>query len=444
MKINKSSLFILLGALASLKFAGLHAQTNASPYSMIGIGDINYNNYDRSTGMGNSGISLSSPNGSYMYLANPASFADMKDMYFKGELSANFKGVSYSGTPMNTSTKTNSSDLQFQKLLFGLKMKPWWGMGFGLKQFSSINYNYTGTQPVNGSNVTMPVSIDGHGGLNQFFWVNAFHVAKGLNVGIESSYLFGSQQQNKTLTADGYINTQNLNTTVTTYYHKLYFKGGIQYHKRLNDKWKLGLGLVGSNKSVLKGNTTYDLTQGDLGQVGVPTTVVKDSSVGTTKFTLPLMLGGGISLNYDNTWTFAADYQRQQWQNAGNSNGLGYVYGNAQRFSGGVEYAKKQTIIQNGYISEMERYYFQFGGYYTQGFLNIRGQRINDFGGTLGFGVNAKNKSYGNGVGLGYMIHLGVGSTGTTSNNLVRQTYYQVGVTLSFNDFWDARRKVID
>jgi len=442
MKINKSSLFILLGVFASIKFGGLYAQTNASPYSMIGIGDINYNYYDRSAGMGNSGISLSSPNGSYMYLANPASFADLRDMYFKGEVSANFKGVSYSGNPLNTSAKNNSTDLQFQKILFGLKVKHWWGMGFGLKQFSSINYTYTGTQNINNSNITVPINIDGHGGLNQFFWTNAFRVAKGLNVGIESSYLFGSQQQQKTMTADGIINSEDLNTTVTNYYHKLYFKGGIQYHTKLNDRWRLGIGVIGSNKSVLSGNTTYDLTQGNLDQLTVPTTIVKDSAIGTTKFTLPLMLGGGISLNYDNRWTFAADYQRQQWKDAGNPSGLGYFYGNAQRISGGIEYAKKQTIIQNGYVSEMERYFFQFGGYYTQGSLNVRGKRIDDFGGTVGFGVNAKNRGFG--AGLGYIIHLGVGSLGTTSNNLVRETYYQAGVTLSFNDFWDARKKVID
>ncbi len=438
MKINKSSLFLLLGSLASLKYGKTFAQTNASPYSMIGIGDMNYNYFDRSAGMANSGISLSSASGNYMYLANPASFADLRDMYFKGELSANFKGVSYTGNPINTSAKSNSSDLQFQKILFGLKMKPWWGMGFGLKQFSSINYTYTGTQDINGSTITVPVSIDGHGGLNQFFWINAFRVAKGLNVGIESSYLFGSQQQQKTMTADGVINSSDLNTTVTNYYHKLYFKGGIQYHTKVSDRWRLGLGVTGSNKSVLSGNTTYDLTQGTLSNLGLPTTIVKDSSIGTNKFTLPLMLGGGISMNYDNKWTFAADYQRQQWKDAGNPSGLGYFYGNAQRISGGIEYAKKQTIIQNGYVTEMERYYVQFGGYYTQGYLNIRGQRINDMGGTFGVGFNSKQ------TGLGYMFHLNVGSTGTTSNNLIRQTYYQVGVTLSYNDFWDARRRVID
>lgn len=444
MKIIKSSLFLFLGTLASIQFGHVYGQTNASSYSMIGIGDINYNNFDRSTGMANSGISLSSAAGNYMYLANPASFADLGDMFFKGELSANFKGVDYTGTPMSNSTKTNSKDLQFQKILFGLKIKRFWGMGFGLKQFSSINYTLNGTEPIGGSNTTVPISINGHGGLNQFFWINAFRIAKGLNVGIESSYLFGSQQQEKTTAADGYINQSNLNTTVTNYYHKLYFKGGIQYHTKVSDKWRLGIGVTGSNKSVLTGNTTYDLTQGTLGLVQQPLTIVKDSAIGTTKFALPLMLGGGISMNYDNTWTFAADYQHQGWKNAGNLNGAGYFYGNAERFSGGVEYTKKQTIIQNGYIREIERYFFQFGGYYTQGFLNVNGQRINDFGGTFGFGVNTKNHSNGYGAGLGYMINLGVGSMGTTNNNLIKQTYYQVGVTLSFNDFWDSRKKVID
>ncbi|PZP52318.1 MAG: hypothetical protein DI598_01025 [Pseudopedobacter saltans] len=421
----------------------MYAQTNASAYSMIGMGDINYNYFDRSTGMGNSGISLSSAGGNYMYLANPASFADLGDMFFKGEISANFKGVNYTGTPMSNSTKTNSSDVQFQKILFGLKVKHFWGMGFGLKQFSSINYNFTGTEAINGSSITVPMTVSGDGGLNQFFWINSFRIAKGLNIGIESSYLFGSQQQEKTTTADGIINSSDLNTTVTSYYHKLYFKGGIQYHKKLNDKWRLGLGLTGSNKTALRGNTTYDLTQGTLGLVTQPTTIVKDSAIGTTKFTLPLTLGAGVSMNYDNKWTFAADYQRQNWKNAGNLNGAGYVYGDAQRFSGGVEYAKKQTIIQNGYVRDVERYFVQFGGYYTQGFLNVNSNRINDFGGTFGIGFNTKQRaSYG--PTLSYMINLNVGSMGTTNNNLVRQTYYQVGVTLSINDFWDARKRVID
>lgn len=429
--MNQRDIKVLVSIISFTAFGiskNIKAQTNASPYSMIGIGDINYNNYDRATGLGGAGFSLSS--GNYMYMANPASFADLQDHYFSAELAANFKNVAYKGQSIGTNSDGHSNDLQFQKLSFAIKGAKFWGIGFGLKQYSSINYSNTMTENVIGNNISQSVNLRGTGGLNQFYWSNSFHVVKGLNVGLETSFLFGSQQLNKTTTESSVVSS-DLNTTNTTYYHKIYFKGGLQYHTRLSKNTTLGVGLVGAMKTRLHGIDTYDLTSGSLNTIGtIPITLVNDSGIGNSQFYLPQMIGGGVSLKYKNAWTFNADYQRQNWSSANNSGGLSYTFANSQRVSGGVEYAKMTTVIQNGNVFSYEKYYFQLGGFYNQGNVVVRDHRINDFGVTMGFGVNSKYTP------LGYLFNVQVGSRGTTANSLIKENYIQVGVVLSYRDLW--------
>ncbi|QES87481.1 hypothetical protein [Rhizosphaericola mali] len=429
--MNQRDIKVLISLISLVSFGinkNVQAQTNASPYSMIGIGDLNYNNYDRSTGLGGAGFSLSS--GNYMYMSNPASFVDLQDHYFSAELAANFKYVNYKGQSIGTDANVNSSDLQFQKLSFGIKGAKFWGIGFGLKPYSSINYNNTTTENVVGSNIIQSINLSGNGGLHQFYWSNAFRLFKGLNLGLESSFLFGSQQLSKTTSSSSVVSS-DLNTTNTNYFHKIYFKGGLQYHTRLSKDVALGVGLVGAMRTRLHGIDTYDLTSGNLGTVGtIPVTLVSDSGIGNSNFYLPQMLGGGVSVKYKNAWTFNADYQRQNWSSANNSGGLSYTFANSQRISGGVEYAKMTTVIQNGNVFSYEKYYYQLGGFYNEGNLIVRDRRINDFGVTMGFGVNSKYTP------LGYLFNVQVGSRGTTANSLIKENYIQIGVVLSYRDLW--------
>ena len=62
------------------------AQNNSSPYSIIGIGDIEKSSFDRTSGMGHAGVALSSNR--YIYQANPASYAALDQHFFHFEAAA--------------------------------------------------------------------------------------------------------------------------------------------------------------------------------------------------------------------------------------------------------------------------------------------------------------------------------------------------------------------
>src|SRR6185369_9901914 len=76
------------------------AQDINSPYSVYGIGDIDFRYYDKSTGMGHSSMALLSTPG-FSFIKNPASLAGYERSVFQADLSVVGKSVTYVGNPVN-------------------------------------------------------------------------------------------------------------------------------------------------------------------------------------------------------------------------------------------------------------------------------------------------------------------------------------------------------
>ena len=395
------------------------AQNNTSPYSIIGIGDIETSTFDRSSGMGNAGISLSSSR--FLYQSNPASVSRLDDHFFTAEVSARYKGVSYYGDAAG-STTNNSADLQVRKFVMAVKIRPWWGISFGLMPFSTSSYSFYAPKSLQGTNQIYQAYYQGSGGLNEYFLTNAFNINKHLSVGVQTSYLAGSFLQTESL--DSVTLGTSLNTTRNIYMAKFYAKAGLQFQTKLSKKWKLGIGATVSNKAAL--NTNYYLT--------VTTTggeiVVNNENIQTTNFTIPVMYGGGASLTYNDKLTFAGDYQHQNWGSLGYT-GLGYALVNSSRISGGVQYSKNGGY-QNNFF---ERSNLQFGLYYGNSYLDINGYQIKDYGFSVGAGFSGKDGR------MGCQFNMQVGQTGTTQNGLIREDYIQLGVTLTYRDLWYTKLK---
>ncbi|ANI89679.1 hypothetical protein A9P82_10495 [Arachidicoccus ginsenosidimutans] len=409
----------------------MFGQTNTSPYSILGIGDIVNRTFDRSAGMGGAGISLESYR--YIYDENPASLPYLSDHNLSMEVSGNLNIIQYKGNPLLNKSVT-SSQFQIERFVMGVKVMPFWGLSLGLKQFSSSNYYFTQQQNIIGGIGSIPVTHKGSGGLNQVSLSNGFKIGN-FSVGLNSSMLFGHMQDEKALLSQ-YSLGEQYNSTILQYYSHFYFEGGVQYHGKISPKWQIGVGAIASNKTELGGDTYYTLTQGDP-SVSLPTNIISDSVVGKSYFNLPVMYGGGLSLTYDNKLTFAADYKQQSWSSVKNSNsGFDYSFQNSHQVSGGIEYTKRKNIpVQgsNNFVA-FDKYFFQFGGYYGNEYLVMRGQQLKNTGITLGVGVNSFK------TGLGYMFNFQIGSRGTTVNNLIKENYFQMGVTISYIDQWKRWR----
>lgn len=80
MKINILTGLFVLGLVNS---SNVFAQNNASPYSIVGIGDIEKSSFDRTSAMGHAGVALSSDaTNRFLYHANPASYSGLQDKFF--------------------------------------------------------------------------------------------------------------------------------------------------------------------------------------------------------------------------------------------------------------------------------------------------------------------------------------------------------------------------
>src|ERR1700761_7756867 len=129
----------ILLAVLSITSLGAMAQNNFSPYSQMGIGDLEDGYYNRTTGLANTGIAYR--NNRYLINNNPASFSALANQYFTMETSLRGSFVDYSGSPV-TPASTQSGDITFRRLVMGIKPGKNWGSSIGLVPYSTSNYEF--------------------------------------------------------------------------------------------------------------------------------------------------------------------------------------------------------------------------------------------------------------------------------------------------------------
>src|SRR4249919_2513676 len=126
----------------------VRAQTNNSPYSVLGIGDIESGYFNRTNGMASTGIAYRSNRN--LIDNNPASFSALDNQWFIGELAINSKYITYKGDPIDPSHNT-SFDITFRRFAMGTRIGKHWGSSVGLAPFSSENYEFTALQAIQGT-----------------------------------------------------------------------------------------------------------------------------------------------------------------------------------------------------------------------------------------------------------------------------------------------------
>ncbi len=417
-KVNSNLMKILLVITLLISATAMNGQTNNSPYSIIGIGDIEDNYFNRTSGLSNTGIAYRSNRN--LINNNPASFSALDNQFFVGEIGTRGKYTGYYGTPIDP-LNNNSTDITFKRFVIGTKVTRHLGTSVGLVPYSSENYEFNAPQPVLGTNGETANSYSqGFGGLHRVFMANSYEFFNHLSLGIDASYLFGSISQKTILqSTNSYISTNK-----STDYGNLYFDYGLQYYGKLNKKWDFSIGATFANKTDLYPQYSIIILAADSSQLYNQPQLQHN-------FSLPVSYGVGISLTKNKKYTFVADCKYQGWS-ALKYSGYNYSLQNSNRISAGFEVSKKKNIYNNFY----ETSYFQTGLYYSNSYLNVYGQQITDMGATIGFGVNAKRS------GLGYTFTLQYGIKGSQSNGLIQERYGSITIMLSYRDLWYTKGKV--
>jgi hypothetical protein len=411
--IKKYILFTALFILFAFQKAS--AQNVSSPYSIIGIGDIESSYFNRTSGMANTGIAYR--NNTYIILNNPAAISELQSQLFIIELSSRGKFVTYSGNGLTTNL--TGKDFSVERLSLGIRVNKWWGSSIGLMPFSTSNYAFSGTKSLEGTSSTLPVQYDGSGGINRYFFANGFRITKNLSLGVNTSFLGGSLTQLDSLTSPD-LSTA-LYTTKNIYIRNLYMEYGLQYHIPVTKKWDINLGATYSQKTALRAQTTA---------------LVKDNTNDTLSnkvltnnfFTLPNSTGLGIAVIKDKKLTFLADYRFQDWSSL-NIRGNNYSLINSSRYSVGVEYSKQKDYMRISY----ETFNLQAGAFYNKSYLKINNEQINDAGFTLGAGLNSRRSS------MSYNLSFEYGVRG--SQSIIKESYTGFTIGISYKDFWNTKGK---
>lgn len=404
------------------------AQNTSSPYSIIGLGDIEKSYFDRTSGLGYGGVALISER--YLLVSNPASAAFLpKPSYsnsFYFEVAARYKNVNYSGSAVANNTTNQSNDLQFKKIAFAIKPKAKWALSFGLMPFSSSNYSFNGIKKVQGGTFNVDANYAGTGSTNLIYLTNSFLIAKNLSIGVQSSLLFGQINDKETVYSS--ITDSVLTTNRNIFLSNAYFKGGLLYNLKASKDLKLALGATGSLKTNV--NANYQLTVVD------GNTTLKSIDEKRNNYTsLPIMGTLGLAATYKNNYTLVVDYTAQNWSSL-NYRGTNYYLTNSSRISAGIQYANNIAVkdVKGGTAGTYEKNSFQLGYYYNNSYLNVYGQQIKEWGITMGAGTLLTRS------GLGIQGTIEIGSRGNTSNGLIKENITQVGLTISYRDNWFTKK----
>lgn len=418
----KRTLIIIL---LSVSFLHIEAQTNNSPYSIFGIGDIEDSYFNRTSGLSNTGIAYRSSR--YLINNNPASYSALDNDFFTGEVGGRAKQITYNGANVNTNNN-QSFDITFKKVILGIKPSKHWGSSIGLVPYSSQNYEFNSPLSVNGTNgVIANQFFQGSGGINKIYWGNSYEFFHHLSLGVNVSYLFGSLQQKIIIQDPNQIELVSTNNNVNL--TNFYFDYGLQFYGKVGQKWDYVLGATFANKSPLNVEISQTVLNPD-------SSLLYSNTFPLSTFNLPTSVGAGISLTYNKRYTFLADYKYQGWgsvNNTGYINSLlnqtdymNYSIQNSNRVSVGFEMSKKKSI----YNTLVEFAYYQAGFYYSNSYLNVYGQQIRDIGGTLGVGVNSKRTP------LSYTFSVQYGVKGVPNTQLIQEKYAGFTLSISYRDFW--------
>ncbi|MDR2287130.1 MAG: hypothetical protein LBE04_06615 [Prevotellaceae bacterium] len=392
----------LVSSIASLFCVLSHAQhSTSSPYSIIGIGEIDNKAYGLNSGMANVGI------GTYrlgfLNNTNPAAIAvDSLFFIFDVSLSGNLSKYSSAGT------NEYANNANIRKVALGVRIFSDLAVSAGIRPYSNVQYRIQSDAYIEGlENEKYTTYYEGSGGLSKAYLSASYKLLPYLCAGVNVSYLFGQINKSELLS--------NQSVKTTSEVDKVLFDFGLIYNKKLNRNVSIATGLVFGYESKIK-LKNYQIIS------SMGTTETKTS----TYTSLPLNLGTGFSIqNYDGRSykMFAIDYKFYNWANI-KSPDLRMKYSDNHRVNVGVEYMPNYRMPRY----YMQRVQYQLGAYFEKSNLVINGQRISEMGLTAGMIFPLKNNY------TQIFASADVGRRG--GSGLMIENYIRINLGVSVNQMW--------
>jgi len=458
---NKFVVFIL----SVMCFSGIAgAQTGTvSPYSRYGIGEIRIPATVRQAGMGSAGKALFDYD--RISILNPASSGfDTVTTLEAGIYASVFKLI----TSQNSQT-ANGASINYFSLGFPV-IKNIWGAALGIAPYSSTGYRISDTGTSENCNCGRILSsFTGDGDINRYFlqfgfapfgrrgekfytsseyekliqnsdtlslnkFVNRINAIKGISIGINASWLFGTLNNIRTM--DFIDSTTYLDTKITSSItlSDIHLNFGALYHLELKKNNFINAGITLSPTSGIRSIRNvlwYNFRSNDFFDDVKDTVLNIVDDKGST--TIPMEWSAGVAFGKKEKWIAAADFTYQKWSEYKSFN-VHESFEDSYSIHAGFEITPKKGSTR--YLDNVQ---YRIGGYYGSSFLQLKGQRINDYGISIGLGIPVIRRDYIQRAAL--QIAFEAGELGTTSENLIKQKYYRVHFGVILNELWFVKRK---
>lgn len=417
---------IIVAALALFSTVGVKAQSGTnSPYSQYGIGILSDQSQGFSRGM--NGVGLALRKGNVVNTLNPASYSavDSLTMIFDVALSGqitNFKEGNH---------RMNVKNADFEYAVGSFRLFPKVGASFGIMPYSNIGYDYSVTQKLNESFGSVPIEMEGSGGLHQVFVGAGWNVVKPLSLGFNVAYLWGTIDRSVESGSTTYIDdySRGFYANVSSYLITL----GAQWVQPINAADHLTVGLTVGLGHKLRSNV--EINNGD-------SIVFTD----TQGLELPMTYGLGLGWTHSNKLFLGADFTLQKW---GSVEFPGTVQQGAQKV-----YALRKDLLKDRYAvnigadyvpnpsptsrSFLGRVHYRLGLGFATPYYYINGQDgPKEFSVSAGFGIPLQNVWNNRSV-----LNVSAQWARSSAKDLITENTFRINLGLTFNERWFAKWKV--
>lgn len=405
--------YFLICLLLNFGGAALSQNIYNSPYSIYGLGVINYRMSTLNRGMSGTGIAVR--DGFNLNYANPASYGSIASPVSSVfEMGFYVEHNDYRTADLSES-RTNGS---LSNINYWFKFLPRWSSTVGLTPFSSVSYNINTTRRLGGIS-EVDYRYEGDGTISRLYWGNGFNISKNLSLGLNISYIFGTISRRESLNTLNQATTLIYENRINT--NKFDWDVGLQYEVHLKKDKSLIVGFVGDRESTFQGNQKNYLLDG-------PLDTLRTSIGQKLSYKIPQSYGIGLALQTRRS-IFASDLKFERWS-AINSEYQEVTFEDTWKFSMGYMYRGNPDATS--YLGALS---LRTGFHLQQYPLIIKETSLPLWG--LSAGISMPMFDNRSSINISYSFD----SLGATQNGLILQHSQHIMFDVVIRDLWGVRRK---
>lgn len=408
---QKIFFFIILSTIYSLSVS---AQSTSSPYSIFGPGEVQQKGFGKNMAMGGAGIGM--PSNGFLNNINPASYSGLDSIHFLYEFGFEEKLSRFK----SQGDVSEENSFNFKYIAMGFRVTNWWATSIGVAPFSNVGYSIITSSYVYGSSDKFYSYYEGSGGVNNFYWGNAFKLGKHWSLGFNTSYFWGSIIQDELIFQpdelfDSFIIER------TDYLNNFYVDFGAQYSFKRKD-WDYTIGAIFSPKQ-------YLVSDHEIEVMTTSYSTVSSLREDNDDLCMPTIAGVGINMKKGPFINIAADYEFQKWK------GIEYptqtsAFRNSHRFAIGAESKPWGTPVTFNWFKKIT---YRMGASYQSSYLDIDGVNIDKKSIDVGLGIPVRAGGILN-------ITVELGQKGTVQNRLIRENYATFHLNATIDESWFKKK----